>query len=109
MFNEEGDFMTNKFTFKTEKATGRYRGFYPAMHSIKLNKEVCGLIDDEPPYKIRLMVVKSDINEDGNPNCKWTWMVSTNKFKTLQESKDFLNQNFEAINNQYTFYKEEKQ
>jgi hypothetical protein len=101
--------MSNKFTFKTEKAVGKYRSFYSDFHTIKLNKEVCGTIDDKEPYKISLMVVKDDINEDGNPNCKWKWIASTKEFKTLQEAKDFLSENFEAISSQYTIYKGKKE
>lgn len=57
------------FTFKTKKPTGRYASFYPSNHYIKLKNRKVGQIDDETPYRIRLMVKKADINENGNPNC----------------------------------------
>jgi hypothetical protein len=86
-----------KFTFKTEKSTGRYSAFYPDNHYIKLNKKQVGKISDKKPYLIRLSVVKKDINEDGNPNCKWKWITLKKESKSLQEAKDFLNETIEAI------------
>ena len=90
-----------KFTFKTEKSTGRYRSFYPDTHHIKLNKIECGLIADKKPYKIKLQVIKDDINKDGNTNCNWEWITLQKESETLEEAKNFLNENFEAINNKY--------
>jgi len=86
-----------KFTFKTTPATGRYRSFYPDTHEIKFKRKVCGLITDQVPHKIRLQVVKKDINEDGNPNCSWKWITLKYEGKTLQETKDFLNKNIDEI------------
>jgi glutamine synthetase adenylyltransferase len=85
-----------KFTFKTEKPTGRYRAFDSDDHHIKLNKKRVGSIVDGE-WTIRLMVLKSDINEDGNPNCKWKWITLKKKSASLQEAKDWLNENFFAI------------
>jgi len=62
-----------KFTFKTEKPTGAYRSFFSENHYIKLNKKQVGAIADRT-WKIRLMVFKDDINEDGNANCQWKWI-----------------------------------
>lgn len=87
-----------KFTFKTEKPTGRYRSFLPEHHYVKLKKQTIGTIDDEQPHEIRLMVVKQDIMEDGNPNCDWKWIQLKAEFKTINEAKEFLNVNFIAIN-----------
>jgi hypothetical protein len=96
-----------KFTFKTQKSTGRYRSFFPPSYYIKLNKIECGLIVgsnnycDIPPYKIRLQVIKSDIMEDGNPNCDWKWITLKKESSSIQEAKDFLNDHFESINSKY--------
>ena len=90
-----------KFTFKTEKATGQYRSFCNDSHYVKLNKIECGSIGAEKPHKIRLQVVKADIMEDGNPNCKWKWITLKQESETLQEAKDFLNKNFVSINSKY--------
>jgi hypothetical protein len=86
-----------KFTFKTTPATGRYRSFYPDTHEIKFKRKVCGLITDQTPHKIRLQVIKKDINEDKNPNCSWKWITLKYEGKTLQETKDFLNANIDKI------------
>ena len=96
--------MFKKFTFKTEKATGRYRSIYPDTHNIKLNKFECGLIDDKKPYKIQLQVIKDDINKDGNPNCDWEWITLKKESESLQEAKNFLNENHEAIQLKYKIY-----
>lgn len=93
--------MAKKFTFKTEKATGRYRSFHPDTHHIKLNKIECGLIQDGKPYKIKFQVIKDDTKEDGNTNCEWKWITFKKESETLQEAKDFLNEKFEAINSKY--------
>lgn len=92
-----------KFTFKTEKATGKWRAFYPDNHIIKLNKIKVGMIDDKEGFKIRLMVVKKDIMEDTNPNCIWKWIEFIKKSESLQDAKDFLNKNIEEILKTYNF------
>ncbi len=47
-------------------------------------------------YKIRFTVIKEDINEDGNPNCSWTWKTYT-KGLTMDEVKKYLENNIKAI------------
>lgn len=89
-----------KFTFKTEKPTGRYSSFFNDYHIIKFKKKSIGQITDKE-WKIRLQVIKKDINENGNPNCKWKWITLKIEFKSLQEAKDFLNSNIEAIFSQF--------
>jgi hypothetical protein len=85
-----------KFTFKTEKSTGRYRTFHSDYHYVKLNKCVVGNISDEEPFKIHLMVIKNDVMEDGNKNCTWKWITLKKESSSLQEAKDFLNKHFSA-------------
>ena len=98
-----------KFTFKTEQPTGQYRSFYSPVHNIKYDKKVCGhltgdnLTSDEN-VKIKLAVVKKDINEDNNPNCSWKWIQIKETFATLQEAKDWLNENRERIFSQFDLY-----
>lgn len=82
-----------KFTFKTTKPTGKYRCFHKPYHDIKIKGQTIGNIDHET-FKIRLMVIKSDINEDGNPNCTWKWITLSKKSNSIQEAKDFLNEDF---------------
>lgn len=90
-----------KFTFKTDKPTGRYSSFHPYTHHIKLKKIKVGSIDDRSPHRIRLMVVKDDINEDGNTNCDWKWITLKKESNSVEEAKDFLNNNFKSITTKY--------
>jgi hypothetical protein len=43
------------------------------------------------------MVHKDDINEDGNPNCPWKWISLKKESESLQEAKDWLNENIEEV------------
>lgn len=85
-----------KFTFKTNKPTGRFRCFGTASHTIKYNKIDVGRIVDKE-WKVKFMVVKSDILEDGNPNCKWKWITLKKEFTSLDEAKIFLNDHVTEI------------
>jgi len=96
-----------KFTFKTEKPTGKWKSFYNPSHDIKLDRMVCGHIDPKD-FSIRLCIIKDDINEDLNPNCSWKWVTLKKKSSSLQEAKDFLNENFELITSKYRIHKHEK-
>lgn len=86
-----------KFTFKTEKPTGRYKSFQPTFHYIKLDGKWVGNITDDSPHQVRLQVIKKDINENGNPNCSWKWVALKKQFKSLDEAKEYLNKNFNQI------------
>ena len=86
-----------KFTFKTEKPSGKYKSFYPSAHYIKLKKKVVGEITDSNPHKIRLAVFKDDVMEDGNPNCLWKWVRLKNAFEDVEAAKTFLNANIKII------------
>ena len=86
-----------KFTFKTIKPTGKWRSFDSSDHIIKLDKMKVGSIDDKPPHKIWLCIIKEDINEDGNPNCEWKSIRLKKESATLEEAKDYLNNNIETI------------
>lgn len=90
-----------KFTFKTHKATGPYRSFHSDFHEIKLKRKVVGNIADEFPHRIRLMIIKEDINEDGNPNCSWKWIMLSKTFNTIDEAKKFINNCFDVIQEKY--------
>lgn len=89
------------FKFKTEKPTGRYRSFYKSEHKILLNGNQVGSIDDGDGYSIRLMVIKEDVNEDGNPNCEWKWIKLKKQSDTLDDAKEFVNANFQTIISKY--------
>lgn len=89
-----------KISFKTNKPTGRYKSFYHDHHQIKVNGFVTGEInsnDFKREFEIRLMVIKNDKYDDGNPNCKWMWITLKYKFQSLQECKDFIKANLGGI------------
>ena len=90
-----------KITFKTEKPTGRYAWVHSPNHYIKLDKIKIGSIDHESPHKIRLKVIKEDINEDGNPNCNWKWITLGKKSENLEEAKVWLNERIESLLEKY--------
>lgn len=99
-----------KFTFKTDKPTGKYSSFYNKTHNVKLGKSEIGLIKgqgkhgaEDPPYKINLRIIKSDINEDGNPQTSWKWITLKKECQSLDEAKEWLNLNFEKLNSVYKF------
>ncbi len=89
------------FTFKTEKPTGRYRSFFQSSHYIKIKRFEVGCIEPEEPFKIKFMIIKADIMEDGNKNCCWKWITLKKESKTLEEAKEFLNKNFDAITTKF--------
>ncbi len=93
-----------KFTFKTANTTGKYRAFFQPDIYIRINKKVCGMIDTQSPFKIRLMVIKKDLMEDGNPNCIWKWVVLKKQSESIREAKDYLNENIKLIRQQFTLY-----
>ena len=96
-----------KFTFKTEEPTGRYRSFYSANHYIKLNKKIVGQIVEKAlgkEWKVKLRIYKDSIHDDNNPNCEWIWITLVKSFSSLQDAKQFLNDNFDAIIEKYKLY-----
>ncbi len=86
-----------KATFKTIKPTGQWKSFQKDSIRIKINKKEVGYIINETPFKIRLMIFKADINEDGNPNCTWKWITLKKESKTIEETKQFIKDNTEKI------------
>jgi len=93
-----------KFTFKKTNPTGSYASFFDPHYDIKLKKHIVGMIDPKKPHKIRLMVIKDDINEDGNPNCSWKWIKLKKDFNSIDEVKIFLNENIELILKKFKLY-----
>lgn len=92
-----------KFTFRTDKSTGKWRSFYPDSHYIKLNGIDVGQISNESPYAILLRIIKDDINSDGNPNCEWRWAKLKVENKSLADAKNWLNEHFESLSTKYKF------
>jgi len=94
-----------KFTFKTDKPTGKWRSFEPTFHYIKLKGKEVGTIDDKSPHKIRVAVIKDDINEDGNPNCEWKWCTLKGRFDSVEAAKIYLTENADKIQKELPLYK----
>lgn len=95
-----------KFTFKTDKPTGRFRSFNNEYHHVKLKGKNVGSIDDVT-FKVNLKVVKTaeDLEKpNDNKNCPWKWITFKAEFKTLQEAKDWLNANVDALTKKYTLF-----
>ena len=80
-----------KFTFKTEKPSGKYRSFFDDHIDIKYNKKVVGEITPKFPHKIRLMVIKNEKITDNNPNCNWKWITLKKDFESIDEAKLWIN------------------
>jgi len=95
-----------KFTFKTEKPTGRYRSFEATMYLIKFKKKRCGFMFEQysDPIKINLSVEKTLNIDDGNPNCKWMNVSFKKEFKNIDDAKKWLNENIELIMKKFTLY-----
>jgi hypothetical protein len=91
-----------KFTFKTDRPTGSYAWLHKPYHKVFLNRNEVGSINPEKPYTIRLMIMKKDILEDGNPNCPWRWIHLKRESESLDDAKTFLNENIDAILTKYT-------
>jgi len=93
-----------KFTFKTDKPKGAYSSFFKPIHYIKYKKQKVGNIIQKDlsggSFKPGLQVIKADIMEDGNPNCKWKWVWFLPQ-PTLQAAKDLLNNNIDSILEKY--------
>jgi len=90
----------SKFTFKTEKPTGKWRSFAEDHNAIKFSGKEVGLITSKP-HRIKLMVEKADIMEDKNPNCSWKWITLKPEFNTIDEAKNFIINYADAITSKW--------
>lgn len=67
---------------------------------IKVDKKVCGVIGapswQNNTWRVRIMVVKKDIMEDGNENCDWRW-ISCGSFVTETAAREAVPRAIEAI------------
>ncbi len=94
-----------KFTFKTIKPTGKWRGFDKESYHILLNKKQVGLFYNQGEYwSITFMVMKTETITDDNPNCPWKWIQLKAKPKTLDEAKEFVNSVFVELSLKYKFH-----
>lgn len=94
-----------KFTFKTKKATGRYRSFYSDQHEIKLQGHKIGSIEDTPPHKIHIAVEKTEEELKIQPQCSWKWIVFKKDHDSVEAAKTWLNEHTETIVNKLNIHK----
>ncbi|MCU0338016.1 MAG: hypothetical protein MUF12_09210 [Sediminibacterium sp.] len=80
-----------KFTFKTEKPTGRYSSFFPTRITIKLSGKKVGTIYESG--KIGFCIKKKDLNEDKNLNCPWRWFYCKSDTTNLEDAKAWVIKN----------------
>jgi len=82
-----------KITFKRQpRETGLYLVGHPYQDvDIKVDKKVCGYINspswNKNSWDVWITVIKKDIMEDGNPNCKWGNVPFKKKFSTEEEAR----------------------
>jgi len=88
-------------TFKTEKATGRYRSFESDYHIVNAGGLQVGSILDEAPYTISLMVKKECTEQDPAP---FKWITLAKKSMRLMDAKDFLHRNWLTIIKKHDLY-----
>lgn len=90
-----------KFTFKTEKSTGRYRSFYPDSHYIKIKGVTVGMIEDKDWHKVSIKVLKDEERTDNNPNKDWMWVKLAREFESVAAAKTWLTENTDKLFRQF--------
>lgn len=71
-------------------------GYSKQGSDIKVNKKVVGSIDapnwqtKDNFFRISLMIIKDDINSDGNPNCPWKRIRLKNTFESDADAREFI-------------------
>jgi hypothetical protein len=70
-----------------------------------IEKDKCvGRIDGNGLY-VRVMVVKKNLDEDLNKNCKWRWItLDTPDFEDMNDAKTWAKDNWEQIKNTFDLY-----
>jgi len=94
------------FTYKKENPEGRYRCFHATTYNIKLKRKKIGFFFENHgnPIKIYFSIEKDETHNDGNPNCSWMNIHLKKEFKTVEEVKEFLKENFNYFINKYKFH-----
>lgn len=100
-----------KFSFKKDRATGPYASFQVENVCIKHRGGEVGYINDgfnygrKKEHYIHLQVRKEKF--DDNDNCDWRWAKIKFKFDTVEEAKQWLNDNRKKIFDTYELILEE--
>lgn len=88
------------FTFKTEKATGRYRSFFNDQYLIKIKRKEVGLIVQNKDYSYSpKFTVK-----DNSRHCGWRWITLKMSRNTVDEVKKALKESFDTITTKYELH-----
>jgi len=90
-----------KFTFKTEKPTGKWKSFEPDHHLIKLKRKECGNITDAAPHVIRFSIKREPSKTHPAP---FHYVTLKKKFDSLDGAKSFLVENTDKIVNQFNLH-----
>lgn len=90
-----------KVTFK--KDSDMWSGITTIYLKIK-KKEFGSLKGSFDKWKISIQIVKTDIMEDGNPNCEWKWITFAKIFTSDDEGKKWIQDNIEYIMKKYKVY-----
>lgn len=96
-----------KFTFKTEQPTGRYRSFFVANHNIKYEgKWVGDFVLTEKGWCVSIMIMKTEVYTDNNPNCPWKWIRFRSRHESLEAAKLWINseETRKYIHDNFTLY-----
>jgi len=97
-----------RLTTKTIQPTGRFRSFSDPEHVISYGKCWVGNIDPKSPFKIRLMVNKTEEEKKNstNPNCPWKWVTLKKEFNSVTEAKNFVKDNSIKIIDKFSLPKD---
>ena len=97
--------MKNTIRFKTNKISGKWAWTTNPTYDVIINGSNVGTIshksvfdkDEKLEVGVGFRVVKNDILEDGNSNCIWKTVFLKARFKTVQETKDFITRHLDVI------------
>lgn len=96
--------LIKEFKFKTKKEKDKWAWLQAPTHKVFYGKHWVGTIADEKPHYIKLMVIKTELLTDNNPNCNWLWITLSKKSDNLKDAQEFLNQVFFKLLDKYSFY-----
>jgi len=98
-----------KVTFKKHpEMTGRAGIGYPYQNvDVKIKKKKFGEISaptwqtEDNRWSISVMVVKKQIDEDGNTNCPWKWIHFKQRFVKEEHAREWIQEYIDEIIKKY--------
>jgi len=102
-----------KFTFKTERSTGKWRSFHPDTYKIKLKGLECGSISEHSsiglsnnPERNGLFEISFSIKREKTEQNPAPFRNVTLKrtFTTVDEAKEFLVEGTERLTKEFDLY-----